>query len=99
MLLSLNYKKMKSKSGWDGRFELMGMDVILDENLHPWLTEIQDGPGLSLDPGVKQFIVINLIKELVDVVMEVDVTLRNDKPLPVPLRSLGEWRQIYPEVL
>jgi len=84
----------KTTRGWDGRFELMGMDVILDEHLYPWLTELQDGPGLSLDPGIKQHVVPELIRELVDVVMEVDLTLRSSHQLRYPLRSLGEWRQI-----
>jgi tubulin polyglutamylase TTLL9 len=85
---------LKSKPGWDGRFEMMGMDVILDDNLHPWLTEMQDGPGLSLDPGVKQHVIPTMIRELVDIVMEVDLTLRSNLNLPFPLRSLGEWRQL-----
>jgi tubulin polyglutamylase TTLL9 len=84
----------KTVRGWDGRFEMMGMDVILDENLYPWLTELQDGPGLSLDPGIKQHVVPKLIRELVDVVLEIDLTVRSNHQLPYPLRSLGEWRQI-----
>jgi len=85
---------LKTRSGWDGRFELMGMDVILDDQLQVWLTEIQDGPSLSLDPGIKQYVIPNLIRELVDVVMEVDLTLRSNRTLPFPLRSLGEWHQL-----
>jgi len=85
---------VKTTKGWDGRYELMGMDIILDDNLDPWLTEIQDGPGLSLDPGIKQHVVPNMIRELVDVVLEVDLSLRSGHTLPFPLRSLGGWRQI-----
>jgi len=84
----------KTMRGWDGRYEMMGMDVILDDNLHPWLTELQDGPGLSLDPGIKQHVVPKLIRELADVVLEIDLTVRSGHQLPYPLRSLGEWRQL-----
>jgi len=85
--------KQKTKTGWDGRFELFGMDVILDENLHPWLTELQDGPSLSMDPGVKQTVVPNLIKDLMNVELEIDQTLRASKPL-TKVKSLGGWIQI-----
>eukprot|EP01123_Difflugia_compressa_P014350 TRINITY_DN7329_c0_g1_i1.p1 TRINITY_DN7329_c0_g1~~TRINITY_DN7329_c0_g1_i1.p1 ORF type:complete len:427 (+),score=84.72 TRINITY_DN7329_c0_g1_i1:43-1281(+) len=80
--------------GWDGRFELFGMDVILDQNLYPWLTELQDGPGLSLDPGVKQYVIPKIIKELVNVILEIDATLRAGRPLNHPLQSLGGWHYI-----
>jgi len=86
--------KLKKRRGWDGRFELFGMDVILDDNLQPWLTELQDGPGLSMDPGIKQHVILNMIKELVNVVLEIDQSLRYGKNLSYPLRSLGEWHQI-----
>jgi len=86
--------KLKNRRGWDGRFELFGMDVILDDYLKPWMTELQDGPGLSMDPGIKQEVIRNMIKELVNVVLEVDQTLRHGKNLTFPLRSLGGWHQI-----
>jgi len=86
--------QLKNRRGWDGRYELFGMDVILDDNLHPWLTELQDGPGLSLDPGIKQHVIPTMIKEMVNVVLEIDQTLRYGKNMSNPLRSLGEWHQI-----
>uniref|UniRef100_A0A6B2L8F1 Tubulin--tyrosine ligase-like protein 9 n=1 Tax=Arcella intermedia TaxID=1963864 RepID=A0A6B2L8F1_9EUKA len=62
----------KSKSGWDGRFELLGMDVILDDQLKVWLTEIQMGPGISRDPGVKQQTLPAMLEELTSIMLEVD---------------------------
>jgi len=58
---------------WNGRFELLGMDVILDDTLRPWLTEIQRGPGLSLDSALKRHVVPKLIH---DMIAELDA-LRN----------------------
>jgi len=66
----------KKKTGWDGRFELLGMDVILDDKLNPWLTEIQMGPGLSRDRGIKQVILPRMLEELTDIVLEIDYTYR-----------------------
>jgi len=59
-----------------GRFELLGMDVILDDTLQPWLTEVQVGPGLSRDPGVKTQIIPKLIEEMFAIALEVDVSKR-----------------------
>eukprot|EP01123_Difflugia_compressa_P007746 TRINITY_DN213_c0_g5_i1.p1 TRINITY_DN213_c0_g5~~TRINITY_DN213_c0_g5_i1.p1 ORF type:complete len:435 (+),score=82.91 TRINITY_DN213_c0_g5_i1:78-1382(+) len=84
----------KSQPGWDGRFELLGMDVILDDTLHPWLTEIQMGPGISLDPGVKEKVLPNMLQEMTDLVLEVDSDLRAGRPLAFPLRSAEKWEPI-----
>jgi len=66
----------KGQVGWDGRFELLGMDVILDDQLTPWLTEIQMGPGLSRDRGIKEIILPKMIEELTDIVLEIDHNYR-----------------------
>jgi len=64
-----------------GRFEVLGMDVILDENLHPWLTEIQFSPGLSMDPGFKMTLIPQLIEEVVAIALEIDVRKRFGLPI------------------
>jgi len=84
---------------WDGRFELFGMDVILDEDLRLWLTEIQDGPSLSLDPGTKRHLIPEMLAELTDIILEVDNGHRyNDHNIP-PLKSIGKWQIIDTENL
>eukprot|EP01124_Arcella_intermedia_P004713 TRINITY_DN126_c0_g1_i1.p1 TRINITY_DN126_c0_g1~~TRINITY_DN126_c0_g1_i1.p1 ORF type:complete len:515 (-),score=94.17 TRINITY_DN126_c0_g1_i1:15-1559(-) len=80
--------------GWDGRFELFGMDVILDSDLGMWLTELQDGPGLSLDPGVKRLLIPKLVKELTDIILEIDTLSRLGRKLSFPLESRGDWQQL-----
>jgi len=82
---------------WDGRFELFGMDVILDDHLNIWLTEIQDGPSLSLDPGTKRHLIPEMLSELVDIMLEVDHAHRfNNHKIP-PLQSIGKWEIIDTE--
>jgi len=84
-----------NKGKWDGRFEIFGMDVILDENLRPWLTELQDGPSLTMDPGPKRYLIPEMLSELVDVVLEVDYAHRfNDHKIPYPLQSMGKWEYV-----
>jgi len=82
---------------WDGRFELFGMDVILDDNLGLWLTEIQDGPSLSLDPGTKRYLIPQMLAELTDVMLEVDHAHRFNNHVIPPLTSLGKWRYVNVE--
>jgi len=79
---------------WDGRFELFGMDVILDDNLRLWLTEIQDGPSLSLDPGTKRQVIPQMLAELTDIVLEVDYAHRFNNHVIPPLSSLGKWQYV-----
>lgn len=55
-----------------GFFGLYGVDIIMDNNLHPWLTEIQYGPGLGFkNDDVKKKIVPPLIKDTFKVMLEV----------------------------
>jgi len=68
--------KSKYAPGWDGRFELLSMDVLLDNNLNPYLIEVQIGPGLAPDPGLNPDWVINMVEGLMDVVLEVDLNHR-----------------------
>jgi len=83
----------KKRKGWDGKFELLGMDVILDSKLHPWLTEIQMGPGISRDPGVKEVVLPRMLEELTDIVLEVDRELRLGREV-VNTQSAKHWQQI-----
>jgi len=85
--------KAKKAEGWDGRFELLGMDVILDENLKPWLTEIQMGPGLSRDRGIKEHLLPIMLEELVDIVLEIDHEIRSTGTVS-SVQSLKEWHPV-----
>jgi len=86
--------KEKTQNGWDGRFELLGMDVILDENLFPWLTEIQSGPSISRDPGVKERMLPVMLEELTDIVLEIDSDFRAGRSVVNPPRSAKAWQPV-----
>lgn len=90
------YKNLKSKKQADkGRFELLGMDVILDDNLHPWLTEVQVGPGISRDPGIKNALITQLIEEMFSIVLEVDVSKRHGLPLSAAtIKNARTWEVV-----
>ncbi|MCH9743374.1 MAG: tubulin--tyrosine ligase family protein [Gammaproteobacteria bacterium] len=46
-------------------FGLYGADFILDEQLNPWLTEVQVGPGLSHSDPIKQHVVVDMFQEVI----------------------------------
>lgn len=52
-------------------FALYGADIIMDDKLNPWLTEIQKGPGLSLDDPVKVRIIPPMLAEAANIMFEI----------------------------
>jgi hypothetical protein len=55
-----------------GAFQLLGMDTIIEEDLERiWLTELQLGPGLSLDNPVKATLIPSMLQEALSIVLEI----------------------------
>ena len=52
-------------------FSLFGADIILDDTLHPWLTEVQKGPGLSFDDPIKATVIPPMLIEAAAIMREV----------------------------
>jgi len=52
-------------------FGLFGADIIFDDTLHPWLTEVQKGPGLSFDDPIKKRVIPAMLNEAVAIMLEV----------------------------
>ena len=52
-------------------FGLFGADIIFDDTLHPWLTEVQKGPGLSFDDPIKQKVIPAMLNEAIAIMLEV----------------------------
>jgi hypothetical protein len=52
-------------------FGLYGADFIVDDELTPWLTEIQRGPGLSHDDAIKQRVLPPMLRGAMSIVLEV----------------------------
>ena len=66
------------------------MDLILDDTLHPWLTELQLGPGLSFDDPAKERIIPNMVREAARIVLEVQQRKRRGDVL-TRLDSISEF--------
>lgn len=73
-------------------FGLYGADFILDDQLTPWLTEIQRGPGLSHDDVVKQRLLPAMLRGAVSIVLETLAKKRKGEPVTEPSDTHGfEW--------
>lgn len=70
-------------------FELYGFDVLLDDNLRPWLIEVNFSPSLGGDSTTDQTVKEGLIEDVIDtldfrppVTQEADVAGAELVPLP-----------------
>jgi hypothetical protein len=52
-------------------FALFGSDIIFDDTLHPWMTEVQKGPGLSFDDPIKRNVIPPMLNEAVAIMLEI----------------------------
>lgn len=80
-----------------GAFQLLGMDTILSDDLEDlWLTEIQLGPGLSVDNSVKASLIPAMVHEAAAIVLEVrDRLRRGEDPRALSARRSFQW--VYAE--
>lgn len=83
-------------------YALFGADVILDDNLHPWLTEVQKNPGLSFDDPVKVAVLPPMLSEAVAIMHEIQERRLNDEDFK-NLKSVDgfEWviNEVQPELV
>jgi hypothetical protein len=78
-----------------GAFQLLGMDTILEHDLERiWLTEIQLGPGLSVDNPVKATLIPSMLQEAISIVMEARERLAAGRD-PTQLRSRRSFHWVY----
>jgi hypothetical protein len=62
-------------------FALFGADFILDDELKPWLTEVQLGPGLSHDDPIKAKIIPPMLSEALHIALEVNARREDGRSL------------------
>jgi len=47
----------------DNCFELMGFDIMIDNNCKPWLLEVNSSPAMSMDGPADQRVKPDLLKD------------------------------------
>jgi hypothetical protein len=66
--LARTYRSAVPAEGGSMRcFEVLGLDVLLDSNLQPWMLEVNHSPSLSCDSQLDTQIKIKLIKETLQI--------------------------------
>lgn len=58
-------------------FEVLGMDVILDENMKPYLLEVNHTPSFATDTPLDSLIKKNLIRDSINL-MNVNLKTKNE---------------------
>lgn len=48
---------------YDNCFELLGFDIMVDDNLKPWLLEVNSSPAMAMDGAADQRVKPELLKE------------------------------------
>lgn len=80
-------------------FEILGFDIIIDQNLKPWLLEVNHTPSFSADSDLDYKIKFNLIK---DALKLINVKRKNSKLKKMDAineyedKNLGQFRRIHP---
>ena len=59
-------------------FELFGFDILIDENLNPWLMEVNLSPNLHYDSPIDLKIKGEMIAEIFDIIRIVPYDMRNE---------------------
>jgi hypothetical protein len=54
-----------------GCFELMGCDVLIDENFRPYLLEVNTNPAIDLDTAVKLAAIPPVVNGTLDLVLDI----------------------------
>ncbi len=76
----------------EGCFGVYGVDMIVDDTLKVWLTEIQKGPGLSYSNPVKKRLIPPMFNEAVQIMFEVRRRkLRGESLLKLDAMQRFEW--------
>lgn len=77
-------------------FSLLGGDFIIDDDLHVWLLEIQEGPVRSTMTDATLQLWLDMTSEQIDILMEIEENLAQGGPAAVPrnLRSCRNFQLI-----
>lgn len=62
-------------------YSLYGADIMLDDNLQPWLAEIQKGPSLDITGPIKKNVVPPMLYEMFNIMNEICQRKKNNQSL------------------
>jgi tubulin monoglycylase TTLL3/8 len=71
-----------------GSFEQLGYDMMIDENLNPWLIEVNSSPAMDYSTPITRKLVKMVMEDIVKVV--IDLHKKKNKS-----KSVGQFKLIY----
>ena len=77
MLLLANLATEVPSDNTDMCMELLGFDILVDNNFKPWLIEINSPPALHVDGEVDKIVKPQLVKDIIKVVFHSDDVEKN----------------------
>ena len=80
-VVAANIETLRKNAFHGQHFGLYGADIILDDALNPWLTEIQKSPGLSYSDAIKQQVIPPMIGETFNIINEIRQRKLNNQRL------------------
>ena len=54
----------------DNSFELLGFDIIVDQNMKPWLIEINSPPAVQIEGKVDHLVKPKMMRDLIQLVFD-----------------------------
>ncbi|XP_023239432.1 tubulin monoglycylase TTLL3-like [Centruroides sculpturatus] len=69
-IISILHGSQEQMVGRNNRFELYGADFMIDEQLHPWLIEINASPCLAPSTPVTRLLCANVIDDTLKIVLD-----------------------------
>jgi len=90
--LKLNYPKQGDC------FAVFGADLMLDDNLNPWLLEVQKSPGLSFSDAVKRDVIPPMLGEAARIMFEIRNRRLNGQSLG-NLQSVDKYQWVANEAV
>jgi hypothetical protein len=101
-VVKATFHKLMKELEMGAGYCLFGADLILDDDLHPWLTEVQKNPGLDCDNPVTGAVFPPMLSEAVTIMHEVQERRLNDEDFR-NLKTVDgyEWviNEVQPELV
>jgi tubulin monoglycylase TTLL3/8 len=74
--------------GRKNSFEQLGFDMMIDEDLNPWLIEVNSSPAMDYSTPITR----KLVKMVMEDIVKIVVDLRKKKS---KVKTAGEFRLVY----
>ncbi len=78
-------------------FGVYGADFLVDENLQPFMTEIQKGPGLRMGDPVEQNIIPYMLHQAINIVLNIRKRRMTEKTLTTLHTTVGDYQWVINE--